>query len=168
MGGSGGGKVQAGDAAVEPEAGDESQVVGAARGQIEKDANVVAARLMDQIVEIFEGSEGGINCLGLGRVGLDGSEEDGIDAQGVEVVEALGDAAKGTAVGGAEVGGVNVVDDGVLPPGVRIHARSGPARTSKGLCRYEGGEGAGEEEGEKSAGSLGHTVVLEMLPENLG
>jgi hypothetical protein len=79
----------------------------------------------------------------------------------------LRDAAEGAAIGGAEVGGVNVVDDGVLPPRVRIHAGSGPARTSEGLCQCEGRKGAGEEEGEKSAGSFGHTVVLRCYPRIL-
>ena len=166
-GGSGAGKVQTGDAAVEPEAGDKGKVVGAAGGEVKQDADVVAAGLVDQIVKVVEGSQGWIDRLGLGRVGLDGSEEDGVDTQGMEVVEMLRDAAEGAAFGGAEVGGVNVVDDGVLPPRVRIHAGSGPARTGEGLCQCGGGKGAGEEEGEESAGSFGHTVVLEMLPENL-
>ena len=85
----------------------------------------------------------------------------------MEVVEALGEAVERTAFRGAEISGVYVVDDGVLPPGVGVHAGAGPARTSQCLCQCEGRKGAGEKEEENSTGSLGHTLVLTMLRENL-
>jgi hypothetical protein len=151
--------MQAGDAAVEPEAGDSGEV-GGAKGEVEQDADVVATGLVDEIVEVVNGSQGGIDRLGVSGVGLDGGEEKRVDSQGVEIVEALGEAVEGAAFGGADVGGVYVVDDSVFPPGVGTHAGAGPTGTGEGLCRC-GGEGAGEKESEESGMSLGHTLVLE-------
>jgi hypothetical protein len=151
--------MQAGDAPVEPEAGDRGEV-GGARGEVEQDAYVATTGLMDEIVEVVNGSQGGVDRLGVGGVGLDGGEEKRVDSQRVEIVEALGEAVEGAAFGGAEVGGVYVVDDSVFPPGVGAHAGASPAGTGEGLC-WSGGEGAGEKESEESERSLGHTLLLE-------
>jgi len=85
----------------------------------------------------------------------------------VEIVETLSYAVEATAVGGTEVGRVYVIDDGVLPPEVGAHSRADPARASEGLCRCDMAKGAGEKQREESEGGLGHTLVLEMLRENL-
>jgi hypothetical protein len=104
----------------------------------------------------------------LGRAGLDWGEEERVYAQGAKVVDTFGKATEWTAVGWAEVGRIYVVDDSVFPPRVGVHTGAGPARTGEGLGRREGSEGgAGEKKDEESAGSLGHTLLLEMLRENL-
>ena len=75
--------VEAGDAAVEPEAGYVGQVGGGDRGvEVEQDADVVAAGFVDEVVEIVEGAVGGVDGLGVGGVGLDSGEEDGVGAEG--------------------------------------------------------------------------------------
>src|SRR5260370_1262324 len=63
VGGVGG--VEAGDAAVEPEVGGGGEVGGGF--QVEEDSDVVAAGLVDEVVEIVEGAEGGVDGLGLWR-----------------------------------------------------------------------------------------------------
>ncbi len=88
--GSGADDVEAGDAAVEPEAGYVGKIGGGNFGvEIEQDADVVTAGLVDEVVEIVEGAVGGVDGLGVGSVGLDGGEEEGVDAEGLNVVEML-------------------------------------------------------------------------------
>ncbi len=153
--------VEAGDAAVEPEAGYVGDVGGGDFGvEVEQDADVAAAGFVDEVVEIVEGAVGGVDGLGVGGVGLDGGEEEGVGAEGVDVVEALGYAVEtagcGVFVGGrVEVEGVHLVDDGVLPPDVGVHAGAGPAGAGEGLGGSARSEqaGAGQAEGEESAGS---------------
>ena len=136
------GDVEAGDATVEPEAGYVGEVGGGDLGvEVEEDAEVAAAGLVDEVVEIVEGAEGGVDGLGVGGVGLDGGEEDGVDTEGLDVVEALGDAVERAAAGGAEVSGVYLVDDGVLPPKVDVHAGADPAGAGEGLRGGERSEG---------------------------
>jgi hypothetical protein len=121
------GDVEAGDAAIEPEAG---YVWSVSRGdfgvKIEEDADVVAAGLVDEVVEIVEGAVGWIDFLGVGSVRLDGGKEDRVGAEGLDVVEMLGDAVEAAACCGVdwgiEVEGVYLVDDGVLPPEFSAHA----------------------------------------------
>ncbi len=131
--------VEAGDAAVEPEAGDVGKICGGDVGvEVEEDADVVAAGLVDEVVEIVEGAVGRVDGLGVGGVGLDGSEEQGVCAERVDVIEMLGDAVEtaaccGSINGGAEVEGVHLVDDGVLPPNVGVHAGTDPAWAGQGL-----------------------------------
>src|ERR1700722_4068587 len=126
--------MQAGDAAVEPEAGDRGEV-GDARDEIEQDTDVAATGLVDEIVEVVNRSQSGVDRLGVSGVGLDGGEEERVDSQGVEIVEALGEAVEGAAFGGTKVGGVYVVDDNVFPPRVGTHAGASPAGTGEGLSR---------------------------------
>ena len=84
-------RVQTGDAAIKPEAGHGGEVRSAgSQSYVEQDADIVAAGLMNQIVEIVESSDGGIDRLRIGGIWLDGSEEDCVDAQGVEVFKASG------------------------------------------------------------------------------
>ena len=64
-------------------------------------------------------------------------EEERVDAEGLDVVEVLGDAVEAAAAGGAEVDGIYLVDDGVLPPDVRVDAGAGPA----GACEDLGVDG---------------------------
>ena len=91
--GGGADDVEAGDAAVEPEAGDVGEVGGGdVRVEVEKDADVAAAGFVDEVVEIVEGAIGGVEGLGVGRVRLEGGKEDGVGAEGVNVVEMLRDA----------------------------------------------------------------------------
>ena len=71
--GGGADDVEAGDAAVEPEAGDVGEIGGGDVGvEVEQDADVVAAGFVDEVVEIVEGAVGGVDGLGVGGVGLDG------------------------------------------------------------------------------------------------
>jgi hypothetical protein len=125
--------------------------------EVEKNPDLVAARVVDEVVEIIEGSEGGIYGLCVGGVGLNGSKEDGVDAEGLNVVEALGDAVEATTAGGAEVDRVHLVDDGVLPPNVSAHAGADPAGAGEGLGWSRRDKDAGEEKREELAGSrYGH------------
>ena len=114
---------------------------------------------MDEVVQIVQSTESGVDGLGVRGAGLDGSEEERVDAERAEVVEALGYSVEATAAGGAEVGGIDVVDDGVLPPEVSGHSGADPAGTSESLCRRGRVKGAGEQDGEESEGSLGHTLL---------
>ena len=131
--------VEAGDAAVEPEAGYVGEVSGWDVGvEVEQDAEVAAAGFVDEIVEIVEGAVGGVDRLRVRGVGRDFGEKDGVCAEGVDVVEALGDAVKAARcwvfVGGrVEVERVHLVDDGVLPPDVGVHSGADPARAGEGL-----------------------------------
>jgi hypothetical protein len=158
--------VKAGDASIEPEAGEGRHIgVGDLRVKIEQDTDIVAACFVDEVVEIVEGAVCGIDGLGVGEVELNGGKEECVDAEGVEIVETLSYAVKAAAVGGTEVGWVYVVDDGVLPPQVGTHPGADPTRTGEGLCRSDRVKGADEKQSEESEGGLGHTLVLEMLPE---
>jgi hypothetical protein len=47
----------------------------------------------------------------------------------------------------------------VLPPEVSGHSGANPAGTSESLCRRGRVKGAGEQDGEESEGSLGHTLL---------
>jgi hypothetical protein len=85
---------------------------------------------------------------------LNDREEDRVDPEGLDVVEALGDAVEAAAACGAEVDGIYLVDDGVLPPDVRVDAGADPARAGQCLGRGTRGEraGTGQTESEESAG----------------
>jgi len=121
--GGGSGDVEAGDAAVEPEAGDIGKVGGGDFGiEIEQNANVVTAGFMDKVVEIVECAVGGVDGLGVGSVWLDGREQESVDAEGLDVVEMLGNAVETAAASGAEVDWVDLIDDGMLPPDVGADA----------------------------------------------
>jgi hypothetical protein len=123
------------------------------RVEVKENANVVAAGLVDEVVEIVEGAVDGVDGLSVRGVGLDGSEEEGVGAEGLDVIEALGDTVKAAAADGAEVDGVYFVDDGVLPPNVGVDAGADPAGAGEGLRQGGRGERAGEAEDEESAGS---------------
>jgi hypothetical protein len=130
------------------------------RVEVEQDADVAAAGFVDEVVEIVEGAVDGVDGLRVRGIWLDGGEEDGVGAEGMDVVEALGDAVETAGrwvlVGGrVEVEGIHLVDDGVLPPDVGVHAGAEPAGAGEGLgwCAWRIEEGAGEAEGEESAGS---------------
>lgn len=85
--------VEAGDAAIKPEAGDVGEIGGGdVRVEVEEHADVVAAGFVDEVVKIVECAEGGVDGLGVGGVGLDRGEEDGVGAEGLDVVDVLGDA----------------------------------------------------------------------------
>ena len=153
--------MEAGDAAVKPEAGYVGHVGGGnVRVEVEQDADVVAAGFVDEVVEIVEGTVDGVDGLCVRGVGLDGGEEDGVGAEGVDVVETLGNAVEAAGcwvfVGGrVEVERVYLVDDGMLPPDVGVHAGADPAWTGESLgvsARSEQAR-AGEAEGEESAES---------------
>ena len=166
------GNVESGDAAVEPEAGYVGEVDGGDVGvEVEHDTDVVAAGLMDEVVEIVEGAVGGVDGLGVRGVGLDGGEEEDVGAERLDVFEALGDAVEAAACwdfvdGGTEVEGVHFVDDGLLPPDVGVDAVADPAGASEGLGVSGCGESGGETEGEKSTkGQCGHRAIDEMLRE---
>ena len=73
------------------------------RVEVEKDSDVVAAGFVNEVVEIVEGAEGGIDGLGVGSVGLDGREKDGVGAEGTDVIETLGDAVEAAGVCRIEV-----------------------------------------------------------------
>ena len=121
---------------------------------------------MDEVVEIVEGSEGGVDCLGVGvgGVGLERGEEEGVDAEGVDVVEALGDA-----LYVIEAAWVGLVDDGVSPPGAGAHAGTDPAGTGQGLGEGGGGEEEGQEEGAAGGhGRVSVSGVVEMVADFLG
>jgi hypothetical protein len=91
--GGGADDVEAGDAAVEPEAGDVGEIGGGdVRIEVEENADVVATGFVDEVVEIVQGTVEGVDGLGVGRVGLDGSEENCVGAEGLDVVEVLCDA----------------------------------------------------------------------------
>lgn len=78
-GGLGGvGDVEAGDAAVEPEAGGGGEVGVGFGLEIDEDADAVAAGLVDEVVEIVKSAEGGVDGLGVWS-GV--CEQDGVDAQ---------------------------------------------------------------------------------------
>jgi len=126
--------MEASDAAVEPEAGDVGEVGGGDSGiEVEENADVAAAGLVDEVVEVVECAQGGIDRLGVGRIGLDGGEEERVGAEGVDVVEALRDAVEAGAVVGVEVCGIYLIDDGVLPPEVGGDAGADPARAGESL-----------------------------------
>ncbi len=132
--GSGADDVKAGDAAVEPEAGYVGKIGGGNFGvEVEQDADVVAAGLVDEVVEIVEGAVGGVDGLRVGCVGLDGGEEEAVGTEGLDVVEMLGDAVETAAVGGAEVDGIDLIDDGMFPPNVGADAGAGPAGACEDL-----------------------------------
>ena len=125
--------MESGYASVEPEAGCCGEV-GGVGVQFEEDSDVVAAGLVDEVVEIVEGAVDGIKRLSVCGVGLEGGEEEGVDAEGVDVVQTLADTVKSAAVGGAEVDGVYFIDDGTFPPDVGGDTGAGPTGTSENLC----------------------------------
>ena len=132
--GGGAGDVEAGDAAVEPEARDVGEIGGGDVGvEVEQDADVVAAGFVDEVVEIVEGAVGGVDGLCVGGVGLDGGEEQDVGAERLDVFEVLGDAVETAAAGRIEVEWIYFVDDGVLPPDVGVDAVADPAGASEGL-----------------------------------
>ena len=91
--------VEAGDAAVEPEAGDVGDVSGWDVGvEIEEDPEVAAAGLVDEVVEIVEGADGGVDGLGMGGVEGDFGEKKRVDAEGLDVVKVPGEAVEAAAV----------------------------------------------------------------------
>ncbi len=130
------GDAEACEAAVEPETGEAGEIgASGRRAQIEQDAHVAAAGLTAEVVEIVEGSDGGIERLGMGGVGLDVGEQDGVGAERMDVVEALGDAFEAF---GAEAVRVDLINDGVLPPCHRTSVRSLPSRDAQASARMRG------------------------------
>jgi len=116
---------------------------------------VTTAGLADEVIEIVECAQGGVDRLGVGRVGLDGGEKERVGAEGVDVVEALRDAVEAAAVVRVEVRRIYLIHDGVFPPEVGGDSGADPAWAGEGLRererRIDGG--ASEAKGEESAGS---------------
>ena len=78
-GGLGGvGDMEAGDAAVEPEASGGGEVGVGFGLEVDEDADAVAASLVDEVIEIVKSAEGWVNGLGIWS-GV--CEQDGVDAQ---------------------------------------------------------------------------------------
>ncbi len=144
--------VEAGDAAVEPEAGDVGEIGRGNLGiEVKQDADVVTAGLVDEVIEVVKGAVRRVDRLRVGGIRLDGGEEEGVDAERLNVVEALGDSAETAAFCGTEVDGIHLIDDGVLPPNVGVDAGSDPARSGKSLSKNGRANGASEAECEESA-----------------
>lgn len=162
--------VEACDAAIEPEASYVGKISGRDVGvEVEHDADVVAAGFVNEVVEIVEGTVGGVDGLSVGCVGLDGGEKEGVGTEGLDIVEALGDAVETAAASGAEVDGIYLIDDGVFPPNVGVDAGADPAGACKGLRKGRRDEDAGEKKREVSARNrYGHALVNEMLREFAG
>jgi hypothetical protein len=164
--------VKASDAPVEPEAGDVGQVGGGDRGvEIEQDAEVAAAGLSKEVIEVVQGAEAWGDLLRVGGIGLQLGEENCVGAERVDVVEARGNAVDAAATGGVEVGGIHFVDDGALPPEIGGDAGAYPAGSSEGLGSSRGsgrGQNAGEGESEKCSMEGDHALVIVMLPETWG
>ena len=152
--------MESGYASVEPEAGCCGEV-GGVGVQFEEDSDVVAAGLVDEVVEIVEGSEGGVDGLGVGGVWLEGGQEKGVGSEGVDVVEALGQT-----LYVVEAARVGLVDDGVPPPRAGAHTGADPAGTGQGLG--EGGRGEEKSQEEGAAGGHGRVSVsgvVEMVAD---
>lgn len=140
-GSGGGGEMQAGDAAGEPEAGEAGEVCGGGwRFDGEDDADAVGAGLAEKMVEVVEVGHGAV-AAGSGEGGR--GKQQGIDAEGAQGVETDGE--------GFEVdrgGRRDLIEDGVTPPGVGAGAGSGEAGAGHALggearcgCEEQGGEG---------------------------
>ena len=144
--------VEAGNTAVEPEAGDVGEVGAGNLGiEVKQDTDVMTTGLVDEVVKVVEGAIGRVDGLSVGSIRLDGGEEEGVDTERLNVVEALSDSVETAAFGGTEVDGIHLIDDGVLPPNVGVDAGSDPARSSESLSRNGRGNGASEAECKESA-----------------
>ena len=126
--------MEAGHAAIEPVARDAGEVDGGRQfAEVDQNAHIAAAGLVDQLVEIVEGAYGGIDGLGMGGVELEAREKDGVAADGVNVVEMLGDPEKA-----AKAVGIDLVDGGVLPPDVGLGDEACPAGPASACERAVG------------------------------
>src|SRR6478735_9254916 len=116
---------------------------GVAGDQVEQDAKAAFVRRGDELVEVVERTELGVDSCVVRNVvaevreggGVDRRQPEGVDSEPDEVVEALRDSAQvadPVSVGVLERTRVDLVDDSMVPP---AHGRRGyDPRTGPGPC----------------------------------